>query len=100
MEDGKKFSHNRLTLTPSMTIGVVLSTTVPAIVGCGEGCGVSVSIIASWKKEKKEEGSGVWSGPEEVSEIGVATLSFQLMCSGELNINDSCYSLWDGKFAT
>ena len=96
MEDGKKLGHSGPTLAPGMKIVVVLSTSVPAVGSGGGGCEENVMIVASWKKVVGER-DGVCSCQEEVGEIGTATLSLQLLCSGELNLNDSCLSLWNGK---
>ena len=93
MDDGKRLSHSGPTLAPEMKIILVLSTSVPAMGSCGGGCEKSVMIIASWRKMVGERCGCL----EEVGEIGVATLSLQLLCSGELNINDSCLFLWDGE---
>ena len=95
-EDRKKSSDGQM-LSPERKLGVVLSTALPMLQSCERACQQSVVIIATWRKEKTGEESDMCSCFEEASEIGVASLSFQLLCSGELNLNDSCLSLWDGE---
>ena len=96
MEDGKKGRDNGLTLGAGKKLCVVLLTTVPPSLGSSRGnCEESVTIIATWKKAGGT--STLCSPHEEVSGIGVATLSYGHLCSGELNLHHSCLSLWNGK---
>ena len=89
--DKEKWNHDdRLMLEPEMNLCVVLSTGLPAMQSYGEE---SVTIIATWKK-MGESGS---CHEEEVAEIGVATLSCQLLCNGELNLSESCLPHWKGE---
>ena len=96
MEDRRKLSNSGPTLAPGMKIIMMLSTSIPAVGSGGVGCEENVMIVASWRTTV-EERNGVCGCQEVVGEIGTATLSLQLLCSGELNLNDSCLSFWNGK---
>ena len=87
-------SHGGLTLGPGMELAVVLSTALPTTRSSGGECAESVAVVATWKRAGPEE---VCSAPEEVSELGVVSLSMQLLSSGELNLDKACLSLWDGE---
>ena len=89
MEDRGKQSRDRLMLYSEMRLCVVLSTALPLMQSCGQQ---SLTIIATWKKTGESSCPG-----EEVSEIGVANLSHRLLCNGELNLNESCLTLWNGE---
>ena len=91
LEDGLKQNHDRLELVPETKLCVVLSTGLPLMQGCGEQ---SMTIIATWSKTGE---SSSCCPKEEVAEVGVASLTHQLLCSGELNLNESCLPLWNGE---
>ncbi len=84
-----------LILAPETRMCVVLSTSLPVMQSCGEQ---SVTIIATWMEHTAgETQSNSCRRKEEVAEVGAATLSYQLLCSGELNLNESCLCHWDGE---
>jgi hypothetical protein len=84
-----------LILEPETRMCVVLSTGLPVMQSCGEQ---SVTIIATWMEHTAgETQSSSYSRKEEVAEVGAATLSYRLLCSGELNLNESCLCHWDGE---
>lgn len=92
MEDREKQSHDGVTLDSEMRMCVVLSTPLPVMQsGCNEH---GVTIVATWERSGEDSRS---TGPEEVSEVGVASLSHRLLCTGELNLSDSCLNLWNGE---
>ena len=80
-----------------MKLGVVLSTALQTTCSSGGEYAKSVAIVATWKRKGSGEGASVCSSPEEATEIGVVTISFQLLCSGELNLDEACLSLWNGE---
>lgn len=93
--DEEKLRHDDgLKLEPETRLCVVLSTSLPVMQRRGEQ---SVTIIATWTKVAGEGSSRREEEEAEVAEIGVATLSCQLLCNGELNLNESCLPLWDGE---
>lgn len=100
LEGGREMEQScddTLTLEPETKMCVVLSTGLPMMqTGCGEQ---SVAIIATWMGEMAGETqrSRCCHREEEVAEIGTATLTCQSLCSGELNLNESCLLRWDGE---
>ena len=88
-----------LMLEPETRMCVVLSTGLPVMqTSCGEQ---SVAIIANWigaeMAGETQRSSKCCHHEEEVAEIGAATLTCQSLCSGELNLNESCLLRWDGE---
>ena len=89
-------SDRLTTLLPGMKLAVILSTAVPSFSNCEGDCSESVAILATWKKVEEEKYCE-YKSLEEVNGIGVASLSFQLLSSGELNLDESCLCLWNGE---
>lgn len=98
-EREKQSHYDRQVLEPEAKLCVVLSTGFPMMQSCGE---LSVAITATWKKTRTAGGENtsdrkMEEEEKEIAEIGAATLSHQLLCSGELNLSESCLHLWDGE---
>ena len=89
----KRNCDDILILEPETRMCVVLFTGLPVMQSCGEH---SVTIIATWVRAGETQSSRCHR-EDEVAEIGAATLSCQLLCSGELNLDESCLLHWEGE---